>query len=79
MTEAPINHVEEAWRPQDFRIRRRRNAAQEFAVEAMIRTGARGGYSGTGPTRGVAVCRAVLFLAAKGRGSADDAPARRSR
>ena len=64
MTEAVIRHVEEAWRPQEFRIWRRRNAAQEFAVEAMIRTGPNSGYGGCGPTRGIAVCRAALFLAA---------------
>ena len=32
MTDAVIDHVREAWRPQEFRIWRRRNAAQEFAV-----------------------------------------------
>jgi hypothetical protein len=64
MTEAVISHVEEAWRPQEFRICRRRNAAQEWAVEALIRTGPNSGYGGTGPTRGAAVCRAALFLAA---------------
>ena len=64
MTEAVIDHVREAWRPQEFRIWRRRNAAQEFAVEAMIRTGPERGYGGAGPTRGIAVCRAALFLAA---------------
>jgi hypothetical protein len=47
-----------------FRIWRRRNAASEFAVEAMIGTGPNSGYGGTGPTRGLAVCRAALFLAA---------------
>jgi hypothetical protein len=64
MREAVISHVEEAWRPQEFRIWRRRNAAQEWAVEAMIRTGPNSGYGGAGPTRGVAVCWAALFLAA---------------
>jgi hypothetical protein len=64
MTDAVICHVEEAWRPREFRIWRRRNAAQEFAVEAMIRTGPNRSYGGSGPTRGVAVCRAPLFLAA---------------
>src|SRR5437764_7679534 len=64
MTEAVISHVEEAWQPKEFRIWRRRNAAQEWAVEALIRTGPASSYAGTGPTRGVAVCRAALFLAA---------------
>src|SRR5438270_14080058 len=64
MTEAVISHVREAWQPQEFRIWRRRNAAQEWAVEALIRTGLASSYGGTGPTRGVAVCRAALFLAA---------------
>jgi hypothetical protein len=64
MTEAVISHVGEAWKPQEFRIWRRRNAAQEFAVEAMIRTGPNSGYGGSGPTRGAAGCRAALFLAA---------------
>jgi hypothetical protein len=64
MTEAVIDHVREAWRPQEFRIWRRRNAAQEFAVEARIVTGPSSGYGGSRPTRGVAVCRAALFLAA---------------
>jgi hypothetical protein len=66
MTEAVISHVQEAWLPQEFRIWRLRNAAQEFAVEALIRTGTQRGYSGAGPTRGVAVCRAALFLGATG-------------
>jgi hypothetical protein len=64
MTEAVISHVEEAWKPQELRIRRRRNPAQEWAVEALIRTGPASGYGGSGPTRGAAVCRAALFLAA---------------
>jgi len=64
MTEAVISHVEEAWKPREFRIWRRRNAAQEFAVEAMIRTGAQSAYGASGPTRSIAVCRAALFLAA---------------
>jgi hypothetical protein len=44
MIEAVISHVEEAWKPQEFRIWRRRNAAQEFAVETMIRTGRNSAY-----------------------------------
>jgi hypothetical protein len=64
MAEAVISHVEDAWKPQEFRIWRRRNAAQEWAVEATIRAGPARGYGGSGPTRGVAVCRAALFLAA---------------
>src|SRR5438045_4728567 len=39
MTEAVISHVEEAWQPQEFRIWRRRNAAQEWAVEATTIAG----------------------------------------
>src|SRR5215470_461950 len=35
MTEAVISHVHEAWQPLEFRIWRRRNAAQECAVEAL--------------------------------------------
>jgi len=34
------------------------------AEEAMICTGRESGYGGSGPTRGIAVCRAALFLAA---------------
>src|SRR5262249_59286839 len=64
MTEAVIDHIREAWRPQEVRIWRRRNAAQEFAVEAMIRTGKESVYGGSGPTRGFAICQAALFLAA---------------
>jgi hypothetical protein len=64
MTEAVISHAREIWQPQEFRIWRRRNAAQEWAVEATIRTGPNSGYGGSGPTRGVAVCRAALFFAA---------------
>src|SRR2546421_10942174 len=60
MTEAVISHVREAWQPQEFRVWRRRNAASEFAVEAMIRTGPTSGYGGSRPTRGVAVRRAAL-------------------
>src|SRR5438552_8122028 len=56
MTEAVISHVEEAWKPQEFRIWRRIDADSSVAVEAIIRTGAQGGYSGSGPTRGMAVC-----------------------
>ena len=64
MAQAVISHVEEAWQPREFRIWRRRNAAQEFGVEAFIRRGERTGDGGNGPTRGVAVCQAALFLAA---------------
>jgi hypothetical protein len=64
MTEAVISHVEKACRLHEFRIWRRRNVAREWAVEALIRTGPNSGYGGSGPTRGVAVCRAALFLAA---------------
>ena len=64
MTDAVIDHIREAWRPQEVRIWRRRNAAQEFAVEATICTGPNSGYGRSGPTRGIAVCRAALFLAA---------------
>jgi hypothetical protein len=63
MTEAVISHIQDAWKPQDFRVWRRIDADAGCAVEAMIRIGAEGGYSGSGPTRGVAVCRAALFLA----------------
>jgi hypothetical protein len=66
MTEAVISHIGEAWKPQEFRVWRRLDADAGCAAEAMIRTGARGGYSGFGLTRGVAVCRAALFLAANG-------------
>jgi hypothetical protein len=59
-----ISHIHEAWQPQEFRVWRRRNAAQEFAVEAMIRIGPQSAYGGSGPTRGVAVSRAALFVAA---------------
>jgi hypothetical protein len=52
MTEAVISQVEEAWHPRELRVWRRRNAAQEWAVEAMIRTGPNSGYGGSGPTRG---------------------------
>jgi len=59
MTEAVISHIQGAWRPQEFRVWRRLDTDAGCAVEAMIRTGAQGGYSGAGPTRGVAVCRAA--------------------
>ena len=49
---------------QEFRIWRRRNAASDYPVEATIRTGPDSSYGGSGPTRGVAVCRTTLFLAA---------------
>ena len=64
MTDAVISHVHEAWRPQEFRIWRRLDAAADWAVEALIRTGRNSAYSRSGPTRGVAVCRAAVFLAA---------------
>jgi hypothetical protein len=69
MTEAMISHVREAWQPQEFRIWRRLNAAQEFAVEALIRTGPNSGYGGTGPTRGAAVAppAAIEHLRGSGR------------
>src|SRR5690242_18197949 len=63
MTEAVISHIQEAWQPQEFRIWRRIDAQAGCAVEAMIRTGAQSAYGGTGPTRGVAVCRTAPFLA----------------
>ena len=63
MTEAVISHVREAWQPQEFHVWRRRDADSSFAVGAMIRTGPTSGCGGSGPTRGVAVCRAALFLA----------------
>jgi hypothetical protein len=68
MTEAVIDHVREVRRLLEFRIWRRRNAAQpvafQAAVEAMIRTVPNIGYGGSGPTRGAAVCQAAVFLAA---------------
>jgi hypothetical protein len=64
MTEAVISHVEEAWKPQEFRIWRRLNQAREFAVEAWIGTGPNSGYGATGPTREIAICEAALFPAA---------------
>ena len=62
MTEAVISHIHEAWQPQEFRIWRRLDAETGCAVEAMIRTGPQSAYGGSGPSRGVAVCRAALFL-----------------
>jgi hypothetical protein len=64
MTEALISHIHEAWQPLEFRIWRRRDSDSSVAVEALIRTGPNSGYGGSGPTRGVAVYRAALFLAA---------------
>ena len=64
MTEAVIDHVRERWRPSEFRICRRRDIDETCSVEAFIVTGPNSGYAGNGPTRGVAVCRAALFLAA---------------
>ena len=64
MTEAVIDHIQEAWQPREFRVWRRMDAGSDWAVEAMIRTGPQSAYGGSGPTRGVAVCRAALFLVA---------------
>src|SRR5437868_6622931 len=64
MTEAVIDHIQEAWQPREFRVWRRIDAGSDWAVEAIIRTDAQGAYGGSGPTRGVAVGRAALFLAA---------------
>jgi len=64
VTTRAFSHVEAAWRLQEFRIWRRLDAEAGCAVEALIRTGPQSAYGGSGPTRGVAVCRAALFLAA---------------
>ena len=66
MTEAVISHIQGGWQPQEFRVWRRLGAEAGCAVEATIRTGPQSAYGGSGPTRGVAVCRAALFLAANG-------------
>jgi hypothetical protein len=73
MTEAVIRHVEEAWQPREFRTWGRRNAAppvafQTAAVETMIRTRPTSSYPGSGPTRGVVVCRLQHFRSARGSG-----------
>src|SRR5438270_12984992 len=65
ITQAVIIHVEGARKPQEFRVWRRLDGGAGCAVEALIRTGPQSAYGGSGPTRGVAVCPAALFLAAK--------------
>ena len=64
MATAILRHVEEAWRPLSIAVKRRGTTDPSLAWEAMIRTGRDGGYGGSGPPRGIAVCRAALFLAA---------------
>jgi hypothetical protein len=59
-----IGHIHGGLQPQDFRIWRRLNAAQECAVEAFIRPGRNSAYSVFGPTREMAIRRVALFLAA---------------
>jgi len=62
---AAVNrHVEEAWQPLEFRVCWRVNEAREWTAEAQIRTGPYSAYGGSSPSRGVAICRAALFLAA---------------
>src|SRR5262249_34745041 len=45
-------------------VKRRATTDPRLAWEVNIRTGRESGYGGSGPTRGIAVCRAALFLAA---------------
>jgi hypothetical protein len=59
-----LRHVEEAWRPLSIEVERRDTTDPRLAWDVLIRTGRGSGYGGMGPTRGVAICRAALFLAA---------------
>jgi len=64
MATAILRHIEGAWRPLSIEVKRRETTDASLAGEALIRTGRESGYGGAGPTRGIAVCRAALFLAA---------------
>ena len=64
MATAILRHVEEAWRLLAIEVKRWETTDPLLAWDVMIRTGPNGGYAGSGPTRGIAVCRAALFLAA---------------
>jgi hypothetical protein len=61
-------HVEEAWQPQEFRIwLAERGPGVRRGSD--VRTGPESADGGSGPTRGVAVCRVALYLAAnRGQG-----------
>ena len=58
--------AEEAWRPLSIEVKRRETTDPRLAGEVMIRAGRESGYGGSGPTRGIAVCREALFLTVNG-------------
>ena len=64
MATAILSDVREAWRPLAINVEHLGgiDPGQEWHVR--IRAGRESGYSATGPTREVAICRAALFLAA---------------
>jgi hypothetical protein len=64
MTEAVIRHIDAAWEPRSFQVWSRPKADREWMTEAVIAVGF-SVFCGSGPTKGIAVCRAATRLAAK--------------